>query len=91
LFGRALTGVSALALLTGCAVSASAQKSRAVQVGYWGGTCEVPIYVAYEKGIFGKNGLNVELMKLDPAVFKGALATGKLDCYQATPGGLQGD
>jgi NitT/TauT family transport system substrate-binding protein len=84
--GRVLAGVITLALLVGCIASASAQKSRVVRVGYWGGTCEAPIYIAYEKGIFKKNGLNVELLKLDPAVFKESLATGKLDCYQATPG-----
>jgi NitT/TauT family transport system substrate-binding protein len=83
--GRALAAAITLALLVGCVVGASAQKSRVVRVGYWGGTCEAPIYIAYEKGIFKRNGLNVELMQLNPAVFKEALASGKLDCYQTTP------
>jgi NitT/TauT family transport system substrate-binding protein len=81
---RLLTGALLLSLLVGGS-TLGAHASRVVRVGYWGGTCEAPIYIAYEKGIFRKNGLNVELVRLSPATFQTTVASGKLDCYQATP------
>jgi NitT/TauT family transport system substrate-binding protein len=59
--------------------------TRTVHVGYWGGTCEAPIYIAKENGIYKKNGLNVELVQLSPTVFKEGITTGKIDAVQTTP------
>lgn len=63
---------------------------RVVHVGYYGGTCEAPIYAAYEQGIFKQNGLNVELVKLTSVTLADALATGKIDAVQITPGEFKG-
>ena len=62
------------------------QETRIVHIGYWGGTCEAPIYIAYEKGIFKKNGLDVELVKLGNTALNESIATGKVDALMATPG-----
>ncbi len=66
--------------------SSGSQRARTVHIGYYGGTCEAPIYVAYENGIFKKNGLTVELVKIDANVMKEGISTGKLDALQITPG-----
>jgi NitT/TauT family transport system substrate-binding protein len=53
-------------------------------VGYWGGTCESPIFVAYEQGFFKEAGLDVELLLItgDTAVL---MAGGELDAFELTP------
>ncbi len=53
-------------------------------VGYWGGTCESPIFVAYEKGFFKEAGLDVKLLKItgDVAVL---MANDELDAFELTP------
>jgi NitT/TauT family transport system substrate-binding protein len=85
---RLLTGALILSALIGGSAP-SAEASRVVHVGYWGGTCEAPIYIAYEKGIFRRNGLNVELVRLSPATFEVTVASGKVDCYLTTPNGFK--
>lgn len=53
-------------------------------VGYWGGTCESPIFVAYEQGFFEEAGLDVELLKItgDVAIL---MANDELDAFELTP------
>lgn len=53
-------------------------------VGYWGGTCESPIFVAYENGLFKEAGLDVELLKItgDVAIL---MANNELDAFELTP------
>ncbi|NPV92325.1 MAG: ABC transporter substrate-binding protein [Firmicutes bacterium] len=76
---------------TGCGQKTAVQDTSAkgtpetVKVGYYGGTCEASIYIAHEKGIFQKKGLNVELVKLGADPLKEAIATGKLDVIQVSP------
>jgi energy-coupling factor transporter ATP-binding protein EcfA2 len=90
--GTLMAGMLAIAMLTvGCGGGdkAGAPKSkelRPVRVGYFGGTCEAPIYVAYENGIFKKHGLNVELVKVKASTTKEMVATGKVDALMASPG-----
>ena len=59
---------------------------RKIRVGYYGGTCEAPIFIAAEKGFFKRNGLDVKLVKLNGEILKEGIATGKLDAVQLSPG-----
>ena len=76
--------VTALAIgtlvLTGCKRNTgSITNSNKVRVGYIGLTCEAPIYVAYEKGFFKEEGLEVELVKCSWVTYKDTLALGGYD------------
>lgn len=50
-----------------------------IKVGYGGSLCEAPIHIAYEKGYFKEQGINVELIKLNPGTGFDAITTGKVD------------
>lgn len=57
-------------------------------VGYWGGTCEAPIFVAYAKGYFMEEGIGPGLTLLDAAGGTSSdalVAKGEVDCYELTP------
>ncbi|MDR1081581.1 MAG: ABC transporter substrate-binding protein [Deltaproteobacteria bacterium] len=64
--------------------SAPAQDAAAPQIvkikaGYTGGLCEGPIHIAHEKGFFREEGLDVELLKLEPGANFEAIAAGQID------------
>ncbi len=50
-----------------------------VKVGYIGITCEAPLVVAYEKGFFKDEGLDVEMIRYEWSKYKDALALGSFD------------
>jgi NitT/TauT family transport system substrate-binding protein len=50
-----------------------------IKVGYIGLTCEAPLFVAYEKGFFKDEGLDVEMLKFEWSKYKDALALGTFD------------
>lgn len=50
-----------------------------VKVAYLGLTCEAPIFVAHEKGMYAEEGLDVELVKTDWNGLRQGLATGNFD------------
>ncbi len=50
-----------------------------LKVAYIGLTCEPPIFVAYEKGFFKEEGLDVELVKADWDGLQSGLHTGRFD------------
>lgn len=53
--------------------------AKTIRLGHFGAICEAPLFIAYEKGFFKNEGLNVELVKGDYETNKEGLATGKID------------
>ncbi len=64
--------------------SSSNSKSNKVVLGYWGGTCEAPIYIGYEKGFFKEAGLEPELLLITSDV-TALMANDQLDAFELTP------
>ncbi|HEX9059785.1 MAG TPA: ABC transporter substrate-binding protein [Clostridia bacterium] len=52
---------------------------KKLTVSYAGGTCEAPEYVAYHKGFFKEEGLQIDFVKADFDQLKTGIATGKID------------
>lgn len=75
-----------LMIILSASVPLFAAKPTKVRIGYYGGTCEAPVFIAYEKGFFKQNRLDAELVKLNGDVLKEGIATGKLDAVQLSPG-----
>ncbi len=50
-----------------------------LKVAYLGLTCEAPIFVAYEKGMFKEEGLDVEMVRTDWEGLREGLASGQFD------------
>jgi NitT/TauT family transport system substrate-binding protein len=50
-----------------------------IKIAYLGLTCEAPIFVAHEKGMYQEEGLDVELVKTDWNGLRQGLATGNYD------------
>jgi NitT/TauT family transport system substrate-binding protein len=73
--------VGGLGLLsTGCHKERNAAAgSMKVRVGYLGLTCEAPIFVAFEKGFYTEEGLDVELVKTDWDGLREGLGLGRFD------------
>src|SRR4051794_14299158 len=74
-----LLAVGCAALLgAGCGKSDStADGSGKIKIVYLGLTCEPPIFVAYEKGYFKEEGLDVELVKSDWDSMRDGLGLGR--------------
>jgi len=86
--GLALAGGGAAAALSACGTSGKKNTGKngalkPVNFGWWGGTCEAPLFAAYHQGFFDREGLKVNLVNLGQASAKDALASGKVD---AAPG-----
>src|SRR5207253_7849658 len=77
----ALLAAGGLALLSaGCGKSDSTSDGPGkIKICYLGLTCEPPIFVAYEKGFFKEEGLDVELVKSDWDSMRDGLGLGKFD------------
>ena len=87
-FSRSATRAAQLVLCAallaslGCSKGATepgAEGLTKVKVCYIGLTCEPPIYVAYEKGFFKDEGLDVELIKSDWDSMRDGLGLGRFD------------
>lgn len=90
LSGATATTVALGVGLAGCSApdgsssGSSEESSNKVTLGYWGGTCEAPIYVGYELGYFKEAGLEPELLLITEDVAP-LMANAELDCYELTP------
>src|SRR6516225_8436045 len=83
-FAAGLLGASCIGLMTlGCSGGSDSKTdgSTRIKVCYLGLTCEPPIFVAYEKGFFAEEGLDVELVKSDWDSMRDGLGLGR---FQAT-------
>ncbi len=79
---------SALSACGGSSGNAGSSESEPAVIGYWGGTCEAPIFVAYANGYFQEEGIEPELILLDAAGGTSSdtmVARGEVDCYELTP------
>jgi NitT/TauT family transport system substrate-binding protein len=85
--GALALGGAGASLLAACAGSGSATggsasaggKLKPVKLGWWGASCEAPLFVAYHQGFFAREGLRVELVNLGQSAAKDAIASGKVD------------
>jgi NitT/TauT family transport system substrate-binding protein len=70
-------------IVTSVFFSACAKKGSneniVLKVGYGGSLCEAPLHIAYEKGYFAEEGLNVDLIKLASGTAFDALTAGQID------------
>jgi NitT/TauT family transport system substrate-binding protein len=53
-------------------------------IGYWGGTCESPIFIGYELGYFEEAGIEPSMLQITADVAP-LMANGELDCFELTP------
>jgi len=53
-------------------------------LGYWGGTCESPIFIGYEKGFFEEEGILPNMLQITADVTP-LMAQDELDCFELTP------
>ena len=58
-----------------------------LNVGYWGGTCEAPLFIAYELGYFEDYGLNVSITKITAgsSAWLADCGDGAYCMFEATP------
>jgi hypothetical protein len=78
----ALLSLGCLALLaSGCGRSGDDKSDGhgKIKISYLGLTCEPPIFVAYEKGFFKEEGLDVELVKTNWDSLREGLGLGRFD------------
>lgn len=57
-------------------------QTRKLKVAYVGLTCEAPLFVAYEKGFFNEEGLDVEMVATDWDGLREGLGMGRFDITQ---------
>jgi len=72
--------VSVLVLFGAC--KKKSQENFVLNIGYGGSLCEAPLHIAYEKGYFKEEGLDVELIKLASGTAFDSLTAGRIDaCF----------
>lgn len=82
----ALSAVFTTAVLAGCGSEPKAAqddgKPIPLKVAYSPGVCNAAIFVAYEKGFFQEEGLDVEMIQVDAAHISDAVGAGQVDAFQ---------
>jgi NitT/TauT family transport system substrate-binding protein len=81
-FIAVLLAAVCVSALSGCTRSDSGTQVNGrtkIKVGYIGLTCEAPLFIAKEKGLFEEEGLDVEMVRCEWATYKDALALGRYD------------
>ncbi|MCD2348521.1 ABC transporter substrate-binding protein [Clostridium guangxiense] len=83
----AVTAIS----LAGCGNNKSTLKKTnsgltEVTLGTYNGTCEAPLYIGIEKGIFKKHGLSPKIVNINAETLKEGIASGKIDGAQISAG-----
>lgn len=80
-------------LFTGCASKPTESTKKEtnggltkITLGTYNGSCEAPLYVGVENGIFKKHGLDVTVVNINAETLKEGLASGKIDGAQISPG-----
>ena len=70
-----------VSLAAGCSKGTDTSEAgkNKLKVAYIGLTCEAPIFVAYEKGFYAEEGLDVELVKTDWNGLREGLGLGHFD------------
>jgi NitT/TauT family transport system substrate-binding protein len=68
--------LAAAVLFTGCKKK---EEITSLRVGYAGSLCEAPLHIAYEKGFFKEEGLEVELVRMAPGTGFDVFAAGQVD------------
>jgi len=66
-------------LFTYCSKKSGGGEDEVLKAGYYGVLCEAPLHIAFEKGFFKDEGLNVELVKFAPGTIFDALTSGQID------------
>jgi NitT/TauT family transport system substrate-binding protein len=79
--GSSSTGTGSTATQTG-----SGKALTKVTLGTYNGTCEAPLYIGIEQGIFKKHGLDINLVNINSETLKEGIASGKIDAAQISPG-----
>lgn len=59
--------------------SDSAEGGATIRVGYANGLCHAPLHIAYEKGFFAEEGLNVEMIQVDASHIQEIVGADQID------------
>lgn len=83
LFCAAVLSISALGL-AGCGGQKKVDTSKPIpiKVAYSNGACNADLFVAYEKGFFKNEGLDVTMVQVNPAHISDAVGAGQVDAFQ---------
>ena len=66
-------------LLTDCSKKSGGGENVVLKAGYYGVLCEAPLHIAYEKGFFKDEGVDVELVKFAPGTVFDGVTSGQID------------
>jgi NitT/TauT family transport system substrate-binding protein len=86
LIALALAVSLALPIFTSC--GKKEEEKSPLKIGYAGSLCEAPLHIAYEKGYFEKEGLEVEFIKIAPGTAYDMITAGSIEACFALLAGI---